>query len=170
MSSLRWPVGRRRRGAAAASGLGTARNQADRDRISTTPVDLLVLPHADLRRAATGRAGRSIRPASDCFHRLVDGLLQTKQTSHGEFLETLLGQPCSTGLTVKHQNLTAAALEPAYQQLVEQLPGQAQLGIDETATKQASHKAWLWTFVADGFTVFGIEDLNQLTCKYFLYR
>mgnify|MGYP002624658799 CR=1 FL=1 len=74
-----------------------------------------------------------------------------------EFLQTLLGQPCSIGLTVKHQNLVAAAIEPAYEDLVERLPQQEQLGIDETPTKQASNKAWLWTFVAATFTVFGIR-------------
>jgi len=96
-------------------------------------------------------------PRLIAFTALLMAYFRQSKRRTAEFLETLLGQPCSTGLTVKHQNLTAAAMEPACRQLVEQLPGQAQLGIDETATKQASHKAWLWTFVADGFTVFGIR-------------
>lgn len=74
-----------------------------------------------------------------------------------EFLQTLLGQPCSVGLTVKQQNIAAAAVEPAYQELVDQLPAEEHLAIDETPTKEGPHKAWLWTFVATSFTVFGVR-------------
>ena len=73
------------------------------------------------------------------------------------FLEALLNQPCCPSLTVKMQNQVTAALRPAYDELVEQLPGQQQLGMDESPTKQGAHKAWLWTAVADTFTTFGIR-------------
>lgn len=74
-----------------------------------------------------------------------------------EFLETLLGQPCSVGLTVKHQQITTTALGAAYEEAVQKLPQEDSLGIDESPTKEASRKAWLWTFVACSFTVFGIR-------------
>ena len=96
-------------------------------------------------------------PRLIAFDALLMAYFRQSKRRTAEFLTTLLGQPCSTGLTVKHQNLAAASLECVYQELVEQLAEQAQLGIDETATKQASQKAWLWTFVAAGFTVFGIR-------------
>jgi transposase len=73
------------------------------------------------------------------------------------FLEALLNQPCSTGLTVKLQHQVTQALRPAYQELVAQLPSQPRLGMDESPTQQGSHKAWLWTAVADRLTVFGVR-------------
>lgn len=50
------------------------------------------------------------------------------------FLETILGQPCSTGLAVKLQNAVTDALRAAYDELCGQLPSQAVLNIDETLT------------------------------------
>ena len=73
------------------------------------------------------------------------------------FLEAILHQPCSPALAVKMQNQVTAALRPAYEELVEQLPTQPQLSMDESPTKQASSKAWLWTAVARPFTVFGLR-------------
>lgn len=73
------------------------------------------------------------------------------------FCETVLHTPCSTGLVVKLQNQATEALRPAYDELVETLPQQQVLGADESPTKEANHKAWLWTFVAKDFTVFAIR-------------
>ena len=70
------------------------------------------------------------------------------------FLETLLNQPCCPALTVKVQTQVTAALQPAYEELVAQLPAQPHLGIDESPTKEAATRAWLWTFVGSLFTVF----------------
>lgn len=96
-------------------------------------------------------------PRLIAFSALLMAYFRQSKRRTAEFLQTLLGQPCSTGLTVKHQKLAGAALASAYDELVGQLPRQEQLGIDETPTKEASRKAWLWTFVARNFTVFGIR-------------
>jgi hypothetical protein len=45
-------------------------------------------------------------------------------------------------------------LRPAYQELASALPSQQHPEIDESPTKEAATKAWLWTFVAGLFTVF----------------
>lgn len=79
------------------------------------------------------------------------------------FLEALLGQPCSTGLTIKHQNIATAALRPNYEELKAALPQQPRLGGDESPTKQAQAKAWVWTFVAVNFTVFGVRCTRAAT-------
>src|SRR6201996_1514603 len=70
------------------------------------------------------------------------------------FLETLLHQPCCPALTLKMQTQVTTALRPAYDELAAALPTQPSLGIDESPTKEAATKAWLWTFVAGLFTVF----------------
>jgi transposase len=73
------------------------------------------------------------------------------------FFTMLLNQPCSVGHVVNMQNMGTSALRPCFHELVEALPQQAVVNIDETPTKQQTHKAWLWTFVAAGFTVFGLR-------------
>ena len=44
------------------------------------------------------------------------------------------------------QAQVTAALRPAYEELAGALPAQPGLGIDESPTKEAASKAWLWTF------------------------
>ena len=70
------------------------------------------------------------------------------------FCETVLNTPLSTGLVIKLQTQATAALRPAYEELVQALPNQDRLHIDESPTKEANDNAWLWTFVAKKFTVF----------------
>jgi transposase len=73
------------------------------------------------------------------------------------FCESVLNTPCSPGLVVKLQNRATAALRPHYEHLAAALPLQPALNIDESPTKEAAHKSWLWTFVAPEFTVFGMR-------------
>lgn len=79
------------------------------------------------------------------------------------FLETLLNLPCCPAWMVKLQNQATEALQPAYEELVEALPAQPCIGADETPTKEANTKAWLWTFVAATFTVFAIRGTRAAT-------
>lgn len=79
------------------------------------------------------------------------------------FLEAFLNQPCSAAWTVKLQNRTTPALRPAYDELVAALPEQSVLGGDETPSKEANQKVWLWTFVAENFTVFTLRASRAAT-------
>lgn len=58
---------------------------------------------------------------------------------------------------VKLQAQATAALQPAYEKLVAQLPVAKVLGIDESPTKQDPVKSWLWSFVAGRYTVFALR-------------
>ncbi len=88
------------------------------------------------------------------------------------FLTDLLNIPCSTGWTVKIQNLVSQALSTPYQELREALRDQNQLFVDESPTKEGRNKAWLWVAVARLFAVFGIfasrkrESLEALVGDY----
>ena len=73
------------------------------------------------------------------------------------FFTTVLNQPCSPGWVVKLQTQATAAMKPAYQELLDAVPKQKVLGADETPTKQGNTKAWMWTFVAQAFTLFAIR-------------
>jgi transposase len=94
---------------------------------------------------------------------LLMGCFRQSKSRVALFLEQVLGQPCSTGWVVKLQNQATDALRPAYQELANQLPSEPILGIDETPTKEAIRKSWLWTFVARRFTVFSVRSSREGT-------
>lgn len=79
------------------------------------------------------------------------------------FLEQVLNQPCSPGWVVKLQEQATAALTPAYEELASQLPTEPVLGIDESPTKEARIKSWLWTFVASSYTLFAVRTTRAAT-------
>jgi transposase len=107
----------------------------------------------------TGTAG----PRLVALSALLMGCFRQSKRRVALFLEQVLGQPCSPGWVVKLQARATAALEPAARELVAELPSQPVLGIDETPTRQAGGKAWLWTFVASRFTAFAIRPTRAAT-------
>jgi transposase len=97
------------------------------------------------------------------FAALLMGCFRQSKRRVAFFLEQVLQQPCSTGRVVTLQNQAMAALRPAYEDLSARLPAQEQLGIDETPTKQGPDKSWLWTCVAETFTVFRVRTSRAST-------
>jgi len=102
-------------------------------------------------------------PRLMAFVALLMAYYRQSKRRTADFLSTLLGQACSASLTVKIQNQVTAAVRPSYEALAAQLPAQEQLSIDETGTKEANGKAWLWTFVARMFTVFAVRATREAT-------
>ena len=102
-------------------------------------------------------------PRLMAFVALLMAYYRQSKRRTAEFLVTLLGQPCCPALTVKIQNQVTAAVRPSYEELAAELPAQEQLNIDETGTKEANGKAWLWTFVARMFTVFAVRATREAT-------
>jgi len=102
-------------------------------------------------------------PRLMAFVALLMAYYRQSKRRTADFLSTLLGQPCCPSLTVKIQNQVTAAARPSYEALAAQLPAQEQLSIDETGTKEANGKAWLWTFVARMFTVFAVRATREAT-------
>ena len=94
---------------------------------------------------------------------LLMGCFRQSKSRVALFLEHVLGQPCSTGWVVKLQNQATCALRPAYDELAARLPEEPIVGIDETPTKEAARKSWLWTFVGHRFTVFAVRDSREAT-------
>lgn len=79
------------------------------------------------------------------------------------FMGQILHQPCSAGWVVKLQNQATEALRPAYDELVAALPREPVVGMDETPTKEANRKSWLWTAVAEQFTAFALRPTRKAT-------
>jgi transposase len=102
-------------------------------------------------------------PRLMAFTGLLMAYYRQSKRRTAEFLRTLLGQPCCPALAVKIQNQVTAALRPSHEALAAELPKQEHLNIDETGTKEANGKAWLWTFVARAFTVFAVRATREAT-------
>ena len=98
----------------------------------------------------TGQSG----PRLVAFTGLLMAHFRQSKRRAAFFLQDLLGVPCCPATTVKMQNQVAAALEHPYDELKGQSGKESQLNMDETPTKQANHKAWLWTAMAMRFAVF----------------
>jgi transposase len=94
---------------------------------------------------------------------LLMGCFKQSKRRVALFLEQVLSQPCSPGWVVKLQNQATAALAPAYDELAARLPTEPVLGIDESPTKEARLKSWLWTFVATSYTLFALRTTRAAT-------
>lgn len=94
---------------------------------------------------------------------LLMGCFRQSKRRVALFLDSVLNQPCSPGWVVKLQQQATAALTPAYEELVQQLPAEDILAIDESPTKEGQAKAWLWTFVAATYTVFALRTTRAAT-------
>jgi len=94
---------------------------------------------------------------------LLMGCFKQSKRRVALFLEQVLNQPCSAGWVVKLQNQATIALTPAYEELAAELPTEPVLGIDESPTKEARQKSWLWTFVAGNYTVFALRTTRAAT-------
>jgi transposase len=106
-----------------------------------------------------GRSG----PRLMAFTGLLMAYYRQSKRRTAEFLSTLLGQPCCPALTVKMQAVVTDALRGTYEELAAELPSQDRINADETATKEANKKVWLWTFVAPKFSVFAVRNSREAT-------
>jgi transposase len=88
---------------------------------------------------------------------LLMGCFRQSKRRVALFLEQVLRQPCSPGWVIKLQNEATAALRPRYDEAVQALPAEHLQNIDESPSKEAHQKVWLWTFVTSAFTVFAIR-------------
>jgi|TARA_B110001454_G_scaffold216751_1_gene240593 transposase len=95
-------------------------------------------------------------PRLIAFAGLLMGHYRQSKRRTALFLQDFLKMPCSEGLTVKMHCHVAQALEEPYEELKAALGEQSMVFMDETPTKQAQKKAWLWTVVAPKFAVFAI--------------
>lgn len=73
------------------------------------------------------------------------------------FLRDVVGLKISRGQLSKIIGKVSEALDGPYKELLEALPGQAILNIDETGYNDNGHRMWTWCFGAGLFTLFKID-------------
>lgn len=98
----------------------------------------------------SGQAG----PRLVAFAGLLMACFRQSKRRAAQFLGTILNQPAGAAWMVLLQNRCAEAVKPTYDDLAAKLSGQLVLHIDESPTKEGPARGWVWTFVADTFTVF----------------
>jgi transposase len=76
------------------------------------------------------------------------------------FFEEVFRLDVSRGMLTKATQKVSASLQPSYQQLMERLPNEAYLGIDETGHKDNGDKYWTWCFQRPDYSFFHIDQLR----------
>src|SRR3954447_19935635 len=78
-----------------------------------------------------------------------------------KFLRDVVRVTISRSQLVKIIGKVSEALEPPYAELLEDLPAQARLNIDETGHKQNGERMWTWCFRAGLYTLFKIDPTRS---------
>src|SRR3954447_26697475 len=78
-----------------------------------------------------------------------------------KFLRDVVRVTISRSQLVKIIGKVSEALEPPYAELLEDLPAQARLNVDETGHKQNGVRLWTWCFRAGLYTLFKIDPTRS---------
>jgi transposase len=78
-------------------------------------------------------------------------------TTIQQFLREIMKLDVSRGLLVKATQKVSLSLRPVYDELVERLPTENQLGVDETGHHDEGILHWTWCFDTPAYSVFRID-------------
>jgi len=87
----------------------------------------------------------------------LKGACHASYTTIQKYTQDVLTVPLSTGQLAKVIGKVSAALEAPYEQLLEALPCEASLNVDETGHKDNGKQHWTWCFRARLYTLFKID-------------
>ena len=87
----------------------------------------------------------------------LKGGCHSSYTTVQSFLADVLGVDLSTGMISKVIKKATEALDPAYNDLLERLPTEENVNVDETGHKERGKKFWTWCFCAGLYTLFRIS-------------
>ncbi|MBN2843163.1 MAG: IS66 family transposase [Sedimentisphaerales bacterium] len=74
------------------------------------------------------------------------------------FLEEIFKLKVSRGMLCKKVSIISDAFTPAYNELLERLPQEKNVGIDETGHKNNGKKHWTWCFQTTEYSLFHIDQ------------
>jgi len=87
----------------------------------------------------------------------LKGGCHSSYTTTQSFLGDVLGVRLSTGMIAKVIEKTSRALDAPYAELLDRLPDEETINVDETGHKERGKKYWTWCFRPDFYTVFRID-------------
>jgi len=102
--------------------------------------------------------GQLIGPRLTATIAYMKGACHCSFSTIRKFLRDVIGITISRGQLSKLIQKASAAFEQAYNELLEYLPNEAKLNVDETGHKENKKRFWTWCFRADAYTLFKIAD------------
>jgi len=102
--------------------------------------------------------GQLIGPRLTATIAYMKGACHCSFSTIRKFLRDVVGITISRGQLSKLIQKASAAFERAYNELLEYLPNEAKLNVDETGHKENKNRFWTWCFRADAYTLFKIAD------------
>jgi transposase len=91
----------------------------------------------------------------------LKGVCHASYSTIRKFFRDVVGLTISRGQLAKVIAKVTEAMEQAWRELLEELPGQAVLNIDETGHKDQGDRMWTWCFRASLFTLFKIDPTRS---------
>src|SRR5262245_31814741 len=91
----------------------------------------------------------------------LKGVCHASFSTVRKFLRDVGGLTVSRGQLAKVIAKVSEALERPYERLLEELPREASLNVDETSHKDQGDRMWTWCFRAELFTLFKIDPTRS---------
>jgi transposase len=91
----------------------------------------------------------------------LKGACHASYSTIRKFVRDVIGLTISRGQLCKIVAKVSRALERPYEELLDDLPGQAVLNVDETGHKHAGQQYWTWCFRAGLYTLFKIDPTRS---------
>jgi transposase len=107
------------------------------------------------------QAGGLVGPRLTTLIAYLKGFCHASFSTIRKFLRDVIGVTISRGQLAKVIGKVSTALEAPYQELLDQLPAEAVLNVDETGHKDNGKRMWTWCFRASLFTLFKIDPTRS---------
>src|SRR5215217_5318143 len=105
--------------------------------------------------------GGLVGPSLTTLIAYLKGACHASYSTVRKFLRDVVRVTISRGELARIIAKVSRALERPYQELLDDLPGQARLNVDETGHKQNGDRQWTWCFRAGLFTLFKIDSTRS---------
>ena len=106
-------------------------------------------------------AGGLLGPHLTTLVAYLKGVCHASYSTVRLFLRDVVGLTVSRGQLAKVIGKASAALAETHQQLLEQLPGEPVLNVDETSHRDRGELFWTWCFRAHLYTAFKIDPTRS---------
>jgi transposase len=101
--------------------------------------------------------GGLVGPSLTALIAFMKGFCHASFSTIRKFLRDVVGVSIARGTLCKIISKVSAALEGSYEELLQLLPKEAKLNIDETGHKNKGERWWTWCFRADLYTLYQID-------------
>src|SRR5215203_3519929 len=105
--------------------------------------------------------GGLVGPSLTTWIAYLKGACHASYSTIRKFLRDVVRVTISRGELARIIGKVSRALERPYQELLDDLPGQARLNVDETGHKRNGDRQWTWCFRAGLYTLFKIDPTRS---------